>query len=105
MSFRFQCQRTEALGQTNRWYCSQSHGRAIEDPELLWRYYIKSGGAEDFATRFDAAMSPLNQWYCSEFHHRPITDPALLWDYYMNWDKLAFGEHRPGLAESSVIAS
>jgi hypothetical protein len=81
-------QMAEALGQVNRWYCSQAHGKPVEDPELLMSYFIRSGGAADFAARFDAAMSDLNRWYCSEFHNHPVSDPELLWDYYMNWDKL-----------------
>jgi hypothetical protein len=73
---------TEALGPLNRWYCSQAYCQEIDDEELLLKYYIKSGGAVDFAKRYAEAMSPLNRWYCSQFHGHDIGDPQLLWEYY-----------------------
>ena len=82
MHFRLRVQVAEALGCVNRWYCSQSHGRCIDDPETLLIYFIKSGGAHDFARRFNEAMGPTNRWYCSEFHRQDISDPQVLWDYY-----------------------
>ncbi len=39
----------EAMGSDNRWYCSNHYGKEITDPETLLRYYIKHGGAENFA--------------------------------------------------------
>ena len=84
MCFRIRKQLAEALGPVNRWYCSQAFGRPVDDPDALLVYFIKSGGAADFAARYDAAMGPLNRWYCSEFYGREITDPNILWNYYMS---------------------
>jgi hypothetical protein len=84
MDFRLQLQLAEAFGSTNRWYCSQAHGCAIDDAETLLIYYINSGGAEDFAWRYADAMGPKNRWFCSEFYGREITDPQTLWEYYMD---------------------
>jgi hypothetical protein len=85
LDFRIRMQIAEALGPVNRWYCSMYYDRVIDDPELLIRYFVKSGGAASFALRFDEAMSPLNRWFCSEHHRREIRDPQVLWDYYMNY--------------------
>ena len=74
----------EALGPVNRWFCSQAHGRPIDDPEVLLRYFIKSGGAANFAVRFAEAMSPDNRWFCSQFHHQDVQNPEVLWQYYMS---------------------
>ncbi|CAA9409776.1 MAG: hypothetical protein AVDCRST_MAG64-2240 [uncultured Phycisphaerae bacterium] len=84
MCFRLRKQLAEAFGPVNRWFCAQAYGRPVDDPETLLVYFIRSGGAADFAARFDAAMGPLNRWYCSEFHGRDIRDPEILWNYYMN---------------------
>jgi hypothetical protein len=84
MDLRFRLQLAEAFGPINRWFCSEAYGREIDDPELLIIHYIKSGGAADFAERFDEAMGRLNRWYCSEFHGREISDPQILWDYYVS---------------------
>jgi hypothetical protein len=56
----------------------------IDDPELLMRYFVKSGGARNFALRYNEAMSPLNRWFCSEYHRRDVREPEKLWHYYMN---------------------
>lgn len=85
MQCRVRLQLAEALGPLNRWYCSQAYCQKIDDGELLLTYYIKSGGAADFAKRYEEAMSPLNRWYCSQFHRRDICDPELLWDYYTRY--------------------
>ena len=85
MELRVQLQLAEALGPINRWFCSEAHGQAVNDQELLLIYYIKSGGAADFAHRYDQAMSTVNRWYCSEFYRREIRDPKTLWDYYMQY--------------------
>ena len=45
-------------------------------------HFIKSGGAEDFATRYRCAMGRENRWYCSEYFGYEVSDPAVLWDYY-----------------------
>jgi hypothetical protein len=45
-------QMVEALGDENRWYCSQYYQREITDHEILFRYYIQHGGAKNFAERF-----------------------------------------------------
>lgn len=84
MTFRAKLQLEEALGCHNRWFCCQFYGREITDPNTLLAYFIKSGGAADFARRYSQAMSPHNRWYCSEFYARPIDDPEVLWDYYLN---------------------
>lgn len=102
MNFRLQCQEAEALGRDNRWYCSQFHGRQIDDGNLLWEYYVRSGGAEDFANRFVEAMGDRNRWFCSEFYRRPVREPEVLWDYYMNWDKRIFGDPKPGESDGGL---
>jgi hypothetical protein len=84
MSFRLRMQLAEALGPVNRWFCSQFYRRPISDPETLMLYFIRSGGAADFAKRYAEAVGPVNRWFCSEFHHREINDPAVLWCYYEN---------------------
>jgi hypothetical protein len=84
MNVRCRIQVVEALGPVNRWYCSQAYCRPVNDPELLLTYFIKSGGAEDFAVRYEDAMGPLNRWYCSEYYGREIRDPETLWNYYMH---------------------
>jgi hypothetical protein len=91
-AFRLRKQLTEAFGPVNQWYCSQAHGRPVHDPEALLRHFIRSGGAADFAERFEHAMSPLNRWYCSEFHGHEIRDPELLWNYYMSYRLAASGD-------------
>jgi hypothetical protein len=47
----------EAFGPVNRWYCSEYYGYEVQDRETLLRYYIKHGGAQDFA----ATKSPLRK--------------------------------------------
>ena len=84
MNFRLWLQLAEAFGPINRWFCSEAYGREIDDQELLLIYYIRSGGAADFARRYDQAMDLLNRWYCSEYYCRDIRDPHILWEYYMN---------------------
>ena len=39
----------EALGPVNKWFASEKAGREVKEPELLFRYYVKSGGAQHFA--------------------------------------------------------
>jgi hypothetical protein len=93
VTFRLRLQLEEALGSHNRWFCSQFHRREIRNPEILLSYFIRSGGAADFARRYNQAMSPLNRWYCSEFHARPIDDPEILWNYYINHQSLRAPRH------------
>jgi hypothetical protein len=81
---RLQLQLAEALGPVNRWYCSRAYGWAVSDPEVLLRYFIRSGGARDFAVRYEQAMGQVNRWYCSEFYGRDVRDPEVLWEYYVN---------------------
>ena len=83
MHVRLRLQMAEVLGPDNRWYCSQTHGRPVEDPETLWIYFIRSGGAADFARRYADAMSAANRWFCSEHFGYQVDDPELLWHYYM----------------------
>jgi len=82
---RVRLQLAEALGPVNRWYCSQAFGKPINNDELLLAYFIKSGGATDFAIRYKNAMGPENRWYCSEYYRREIRDPEILWNYYMGY--------------------
>ena len=88
MHIRVQLQLAEALGEVNRWFCSQFYNREITDPEILLEYFVRSGGAASFATRFLQAFSDTNRWFCSEHYGFEVTDPQMLWDYYM--------EHRGG---------
>ena len=83
--FRIRLQVAEALGSLNRYYCSLAYCQEIVDHELLMRYYIKSGGAADFAKRYVQAMGQLNRYYCSQYYRRDIRDPEILWEYYMNY--------------------
>jgi len=85
MHFRVRIQLSEAFGCVNRWYCSQAYRRQIDDPELLLKYFIRSGGADDFDRRYKEAMGPANHWYCSEFYRLEMQDPQILWDYYMKF--------------------
>ncbi len=41
-------QQQEALGEVNKWYCSQWYGYEVRDPDMLISYYIKHGGASNF---------------------------------------------------------
>jgi hypothetical protein len=82
MDVRVRLQLAEAFSALNRWYCSQAHCREIDDQDMLLVHYIRNGGAEDFAKRFEEAMGPQNRWYCSEFHHTDVRDPLILWEYY-----------------------
>jgi hypothetical protein len=84
IELRIRLQLAEAFGPINRWFCSQAFGRHITDLDLLLMYYIKSGGAADFAARFNEAMGQANRWYCSEFYRRDTRDPDILWEYYTN---------------------
>ena len=101
MHFRTRVQLAEALGPVNRWFCSQAYGYPVQDPELLLKYYIKSGGAADFAVRYDQAMSAHNRWFCSEFHRREIHDPETLWNYYMGCSTSQQRPDRPFRARSA----
>ena len=85
MAFRVRMQLAEALGADNRWFCSQACGRKIDDPNLLIEYFVRSGGAKDFARRFDEAISHLNRWYCCQFYGYEVHDPEALWNYYMEY--------------------
>ena len=84
MDCRVRLQLAEALGSVNRWYCSNAYGRGVSDPETLVTYFIRSGGARDFAARYEEAMGVLNRWYCSEFYGRDVRDPEIVWGYYVN---------------------
>ncbi len=83
MHFRLRMQLLEVLSPENRWFCSLAHHRKIDEPELLWIHFVRSGGAVDFARRFQEAMSSDNRWYCAQFYDREIKDEQMLWDYYM----------------------
>lgn len=51
-------QKREALGETNKWFCSQFYGYEITDPELLLAYYIKHGGASGYRQRITVVERP-----------------------------------------------
>jgi hypothetical protein len=57
MDRRIRFQLAEALGPTNRWFCSEALGFEVRDAELLLAYYIKNGGAEDFAKRYEQGLT------------------------------------------------
>jgi len=57
MDRRIRLQVAEALGPTNRWFCSEAHGQEVRDADLLLTHYIKNGGAEDFAERYDKGLT------------------------------------------------
>ena len=82
MTDRTRMQLAEALGAVNRWYCSQRHGREVRDEEVLVRYFVRSGGAADFARRWNEAMGLENRWYCSQFYRRDVRESEVLWGYY-----------------------
>jgi hypothetical protein len=106
MDFRLHLQLVEAFGPENRWYCSESYGREVNDPELLLIHYIKSGGAADFAERFRQAMGATNRWYCSEFYGREIRDPQILWEYYITHaPNAAAGNRRYETQEALIMLS
>lgn len=105
MDFRVRLQLAEALGPLNRWFCSEAYGREIDDAELLLIYYIKSGGAADFARRYGQALGTLNRWYCSEYYRRDIRDPQILWDYYMNRAPAAAVGRDPRYEPDDTISS
>ena len=102
MHVRLRLQLAEVLGPDNRWYCSQARGRAVDDPEELLIYFIRSGGAADFAHRFVQAMGPLNRWYCSEHFGREIRDPEILWNYYMRQVRALTGRAPEGSATAGL---
>ncbi len=83
--FRTFVQLSEALGSTNQWYCSQYHKCCVTDPDRLWEYYVRSGGAADFARRYAHAMGPQNKWYCSQFYRRDVQEEKTLWEYYVKF--------------------
>jgi hypothetical protein len=102
MNFRLRKQLAEALGHVNRWYCSQAYGRQVDDPELLMTYFIKSGGADDFARRFEQAMSAVNRYYCSQFHQNDIRDHELLWNHFEKYRQSTLGGNEsPGNARGT----
>src|SRR5262249_32210533 len=90
MHFPTQKQRAEALRPVNRWYCSQHFKCNVHDPDALMEYFIRSGGAADFARRYNDALGPVNRWYCSQFHHQDVRDPETLWNYFEK-----YGQERP----------
>ena len=93
MSIRTRIQLAEAVGQDNRWYCSQYFGRQIDDPEILFRYFVKSGGATDFARRYSLALATENRERCSQFYQREITDPEVLWNYFNEYARTNHHSH------------
>lgn len=87
VKLRAELQREEALGSDNRWFCSLYFRKEITNEDVLLTYYIKSGGAADFADRFREAMSMDNRWFCSEFYQQHIADEKILWEYYKSRSK------------------
>lgn len=83
MNFRFKAQIAEVLGHVNRWYCSNFYCTCVDDPDKLAEYFVRTGGAEDFARRYREAMGEVNRWYCSQFHRHDVRDEQMLWEYYL----------------------
>ena len=81
--YRLHAQVAEILSSDNRWFCSQHHRREVHDKDVLSTYFIKSGGAKNFADRWRDAMSEDNRWFCGLHYGREITCPRILWLYYM----------------------
>jgi hypothetical protein len=104
MDFRVRLQLAEAFGPVNRWDCSEFHGREVDEAELLLTHYIKSGGADDFARRYDQAMGAMNRWYCSEYYRREISDPQILWGYYMSHAPVRAVGKNPGYEPQDILA-
>lgn len=88
MDHRIRAQIEEACGPLNRYYCSLSSGYPVTDREALLCYFIRSGGAADFAIRYRQAMGDNNRWYCAEYYGYKVTDPEMLWDYYNDRSRL-----------------
>jgi hypothetical protein len=105
MHFRWELQIAEALGPVNRWFCSQTYGREVSNPDLLMKYYVKNGGADDFSDRWAEAMDAPNRWYCSEFYGREICDPQTLWDYYVEHAPARAAENAAGGELANVSAA
>ena len=104
IELRIRLQLAEAFGPINRWFCSEAFGRHITDLDLLLMYYIKSGGAADFAARFNEAMGQANRWYCSEFHHTDIRDPRTLWEYYLRHSPARCAGEEPRYEPQDILA-
>jgi hypothetical protein len=51
-------QKTEALSDTNKYYCSKAYGYEVTDSEVLLRYYITNGGAKGYAERNRKKIEP-----------------------------------------------
>lgn len=66
MDRRIRHQLAEAFGPTNRWFCSEAHGFEVRDAELLLTHYIKNGGAEDFARRFEQGLTTTDAEHLDE---------------------------------------
>jgi hypothetical protein len=97
---RTQAQLAEALGPVNRYFCSQHFCCEVSHPDRLLEYFVKSGGATDFARRWTEAMGSDNKWYCSEHYRHRVDDPRVLWNYYMTHSKAR--EDKLTAAELSV---
>ena len=48
----------EALGKTNKYYCSQYYGFEVTDSETLLRYYIKHIGAKAYREKHPSSSQP-----------------------------------------------
>ena len=89
MDFSAKQQIEEALGNDNKWFCSQTYARSVDDQELLMTHYIRHGGAKNFRQRYNQAMGDENRWYCSQYYGYQVTDPRMLWDYYVKHSRPA----------------
>jgi hypothetical protein len=76
-------QLAEALGPDNKFFCSCYFCREVTDADTLLMYFVRSGGAADFARRWNQAMSDDNRWFCSMYYNQPVRDERTLWIYYM----------------------
>src|SRR5437016_1147821 len=102
MDVRLCVQRAEVLGKLNKYYCSQKHGHPVEDENLLWEHFVKSGGADDFAFRWAQAMGKDNRWFAGEFYDCRITDKEVLWEYYMTYRAGAEGQEQQTEVSAAV---
>jgi hypothetical protein len=74
----------EALGDENRWYCSQKLLRPVHEEEVLMTHFIRNGGAANFAKRWRDAMGDKNRWYCAQFYGYQVIDEEVLWRYFVD---------------------
>ena len=45
-----------------KWYCSQYYCYEVTDPKILLEYYIKHGGTQYFAQRYQGQLEACGAW-------------------------------------------